>query len=106
MGFSWCGRKKVWGLARGNRGILPGQELYPLPAEFPSAAVARLLAVARGGEKDPRVIAHALWHLAGYGLYLTGEAQRKGDAVNRPHPQSGGSCAASPGGREPRDRGP
>ena len=48
-----------------------GNELYPLPAEFPVAAVTRLLAVARGAERDPRTIAHALWHLAGYGLAMS-----------------------------------
>ena len=46
-------------------------DLYPLPEEFPAGAVSRLLAVVRGTERDPKVIAHAVWHLAGYALAVT-----------------------------------
>lgn len=43
-------------------------DLYPLPEEFPAGAVSRLLGVVGGTERDPKVIAHAVWHLAGYAL--------------------------------------
>lgn len=58
-----------WRTARPSRSVSP--ELYPLPGEFPAGAVTRLLAVVRGTERDPRVIAHAVWHLAGYALAVT-----------------------------------
>jgi len=58
-----------WRTRPARQSIVP--DLYPLPEEFPAAAVARLLAVVRGAERDPRVIAHAVWHLAGYTLAVT-----------------------------------
>lgn len=58
-----------WRTRRLRRSV--GPELYPLPEEFPAGAVTRLLSVVRGTERDPRVIAHAVWHLAGYALAVT-----------------------------------
>jgi len=58
-----------WRTRAARQSIVP--DLYPLPEEFPAAAVSRLLAVVRGSERDPKVIAHAVWHLAGYALAVT-----------------------------------
>ena len=58
-----------WRTRPARQSIAP--DLYPLPEEFPAGAVSRLLAVVRGTERDPKVIAHAVWHLAGYALAVT-----------------------------------
>ena len=67
------GRGRRWRFSinqrRGGRGATA--ELYPLPEEFPTVAVLRLLAALRGGNRDPQEMAHAIWHLAGYGLAMS-----------------------------------
>jgi hypothetical protein len=45
--------------------------LYPLPEQFPVAAVGVLMAGARGESRDFLQMGQAAWELLGFGIYLT-----------------------------------